>query len=188
MIFELVPAAVERAQGELLEGLRAAGATTLPAKVAEAVTRRAVRAYLAEAEQHVDKPKNRHHLRPQTKALMAQQPYDVFEGDLETSATWCGRMQTVRRRMNNPAMRWTIDLASGRSVITRMPDGTDTHRPSHGKQTLALAAMAIGDTISWPGTRLETSTKNSARKIIGDGRAEWKRWRTNKGLRIKRIA
>jgi hypothetical protein len=185
MAFDLHPDSVEVARLALAAALGRMGGNVPPVKIGEALARVVIRAYLTDAEGR--QPKNAHRIKPQTKALMAMKVGDVLTAKLETSATWCSRMATVRRRLGNPEMRWTIDLAEGGSVITRLPDGASTLRPHYSGMTKALSAMALWETISRPETRLETGQKNSARSLMGEPLADWKRELTNKGLRITRI-
>lgn len=159
-----------------------------------------VRAYLAVAK---DEEARRHtgNISPLTRDIAA---LDIGQSLLADAIVRKGfnnsRLKAVRNLMDNQHAMFFCrstgpNVPAGKIRVTRAQDGARPGwEPTRNRKAVELAAMRPGEAIISREIRslrgkgqMCTSTKNAARKILGDANANWRVREVKDGIRVERI-
>lgn len=161
-----------------------------------AVVRATVAAYLR-AHRAADIKRTDSRVSPVTRKLAALAIGRFVILDAMPTQAVRGRYDMARKLMGVPNATFTAELLpDGRVRVFRLLNGACAHRrdPSKNKKAVELASLKPGESLlskhinttrskGQPGS----NTKVAARKLLGNGRADWSFRMTNKGVRVTRL-
>lgn len=109
------------------------------------------------------------------------------------------RFGTARAILGNPDAAWrTLTLPCGAVEVLRLPDGSPVERdPTLNPKAVEMASLAVGQSVLSKtitavrggngGGAMNTTTKSTARKILGNPAADWSVTQRSNGVRLARL-